>query len=142
MHKPFYASGFLYHSPSQQILLQPLQKGDAVHLALFCDKCDHGKDPLTVFKHCVEQALGIRIPVRSIHPVYDYIHDKLGAQYIFYVETKGKEPKSYGGKYAAGWFPLLKLAKHKMSEQTRHDVIVGERVIRSLSAAPRTYANR
>ena len=136
VHTSFYASGFLYHSPSQQILLQPLQNGDTVNLTLFHEKCERGKDPLTVFKHCVERALGTTIPTSSIHPVYDYVHDKLGEQYIFYVEVAGAEPKSYGAKNKAAWFSLLKLAKHEMSEQTRHDIIVGERVIRSL--IPRT----
>ncbi len=144
MHKPFYASGFLYHSPSQQILLQQLTNGDDMKLALFRGKSRNGKDPQMVFQQCVEEALGVRVPASSIHPVYDYIHDKLGEHFIFYVEVADVTPKTYISKNKAEWFSLSKLSKHAMSEQTRHDIIIGERVIRSLfeSAHPTPKSKR
>lgn len=144
MHKPFYASGFLYHSPSQQILLQQLSNGNDVNLVLFGGKSHKGKDPQTVFQHCIEEALGVPIAASSIHPVYDYIHDKLGEHFIFYVEVADITPQVYASKNKAEWFLLSKLSKYAMSEQTRHDIIVGERVIRSLmeSARPPQYPKR
>lgn len=131
MHKSFYASGFLYHSPSQQILLQQLNNNSGTKLILFRGKSHKGNDPQTVFQHSVEEALGIPIPVSSIHPVYDYIHDQLGEHYIFYVEVADITPAAYPSNNKVEWLLLYKLSKCNMSEQTRHDIIIGERVIRS-----------
>ena len=138
VQKPFYASGFLYHSPSQQILLQQLKQGDGVKFVLFRGSSRKGRDPKVVFQQCVQEALGISIRASSIRPVYDYIHDKLGEQFIFYVEVAKISSTARTSKNKAEWFSLSKLSKHAMSEQTRHDIIVGERVIRSLidSARP------
>lgn len=132
MHKRFYASGFLYHSPSQQILLQQLRSGNNINLVLFGGKSHKGKDPQVVFQRYIEKALGVSITPSSIHPVYDYIHDKLGEHFIFYVEVSDATPRAYASKNKAEWFLLSKLSKCNMSEQTRHDIIIGERVIRSL----------
>ena len=137
MHKPFFASGFLYHSPSHQILLQELKSVDNVKLVLFRVSSHNGDDPQVVFQHCVEEALGVEIAASSIHPVYDYIHDRLGEHFIFYVEVADITPGAYASKNKAEWFLLSKLSKYPMSEQTRHDIIVGERVIRSLLEPPR-----
>ncbi|MBI5619609.1 NUDIX hydrolase, partial [Candidatus Gottesmanbacteria bacterium] len=132
MHKLFYASGFLYHSPSQQILLQQLTSDTDAKLVMFGGRSHNGNDPQAVFQHCVEKALGVTVPASSIHPVYDYIHDRRGEHFIFYVEVAGATPKTYASKNKAEWFLLSKLSKQAMSEQTRHDIIIGERVIRSL----------
>lgn len=132
MHKPFYASGFIYHQPTQQILLQQFTSGDDVKLVLFRGKSRNGHDPQTVFQKCIEKTLGITIKPSSVHPVYDYIHDQLGEHFIFYVEVRGATPKTYTSKNKTDWFPLSKLSKLAMSEQTRHDIVVSERVIRSL----------
>jgi hypothetical protein len=138
MHKPFYASGFLYHSSSQQILLQQLNNDTDAKLVMFSEKSSNGTDPQKVFQKCIEKILGITISPSSIHPVYDYVHDKLGEHFIFYVELKDATPKNFSSKNKTEWFSLSKLSKFKMSEQTRHDIIVGERVIRAImeAAAP------
>jgi len=117
VHKSFYASGFLYHSPSQQILLH--KPTTDVAPILFRGSSRKGTNPQEIFQRCVEHALEVSIPAKSIHPVYDYVHDRLG-----------KTPKTYSQKNKAEWFALSKLSKQTMSEQTRHDIIVGERVIR------------
>ncbi len=132
MHKPFYASGFLFHVATEQILLQQHDSGDTTNLALFRGKSHKGDNPQTVFQHSVEQALGVSIPASSIRPVYDYIHDELGEHFIFYVEMTGTTPETYPSKNKTMWFSLAKLSKQAMSEQTRHDIIVGVRVIGSL----------
>ncbi len=135
MHKPFFASGFLYHATSQQILLQQLKKGEELKLVLFRGESS-GKhhNPQTVFQRYLESALGISFPISAIHLVYDYIDDKLGEQFIFFAEVTGETPPKYS-RSQAEWIPLAKLSKYKLSEQTRHDIIVGERVIRSLLEA-------
>mgnify|MGYP001613962723 CR=1 FL=1 len=137
VHKSFYASGFLYHSPSEQILLQQLQNGTDITLVLFSGTSRKGNTPQAVFQRCVEKALGVTLDAASIHPVYDYIHHRLGEQFIFYVEIGGSMPGAYPSKNKTDWVSLSKLSKCNMSEQTRHDITIGERVIRSLVAPPR-----
>lgn len=132
MHKPFYASGFIYHAPTQQILLQQFTSGDEIKLVLFRGQSRNGHDPKTVFRQCIEKTLGVTVPSSSIKPVYDYVHDQLGEHFIFFVEAKDKTPKKYSSKNKTDWFPLAKLSKLTMSEQTRHDIVVAERVIRSI----------
>ncbi len=125
MHKSFYASGFLYHSPSQQILLQQTIHKNLLNFSLFKGKSRNSADPKVVFQRCVEKTLGISITPSSVHTVYDYIHDTDGVQFIFYIEVKKNIP-------GTGWILLSKLSKYSMDEQTRHDLIIGERVIRSI----------
>lgn len=125
VHKSIYASGFLYHSPSQQILLQQLTRDADTMYELFGGSCDTDTDPVTVFQKSVEKALGKKVTASSIHAVYDYIHEGHGEHFIFYAEVSDPDA-------GAGWFSLSRLSKHVMSEQTRHDIVVGERVIRSL----------
>ncbi len=132
MHKSFYASGFFYHSASQQILLQQQTHGDEIKFVLFRGKSQSGNDPQSVFKQCVEEALGKSIDASSIRPVYDYVHEKFGMHFIFYIEVAEVLPQKFADKQRAQWISLSKLTKHNMSEQTRHDIIVGERVIRAL----------
>ncbi len=131
VHTSFYASGFLYHSPSQQILLQQLNSGNDTKLVLFSDASNESCDPKIVFQQCVEKALGVTVSSSSIHGVYDYIHDRLGKHFIFYVEVADIPPAAYSSKNKTAWFLLSKLSKCNMSEQTRHDIMIGERVIRS-----------
>jgi hypothetical protein len=132
VHKPTFASGFLYHSASQQILLQQLGTEENNKLVLFRGVSHNGETPLAVFQQCLEKELGIKIPAASIHPVYDYVHDKLGEQFIFYVDVTEVTPKTYKSKNKTEWFLLSKISKYVMSEQTRHDIVVGERVIRAI----------
>ena len=138
MHKPFYASGFLYHSASQQILLQQLTRDADPEYVLFGSISKNGNDPQTVFKQCVERALGVKVAASSIHAVYDYIHEHRGEQFIFYVEVTDNVPKTFSPKRKVSWLHLSKLGKSVMSEQTRHDIVVGERVIRALSEPAHT----
>lgn len=141
MHKPFYASGFLFHVATEQILLQQTNIGDINNLTLFRGKSHSGGDPQSVFRRCVEEAIGIPIPASSIRPVYDYVHDKLGEHFIFYVEMTDITPKIFASKKNTAWFSLSKLTKQTMSEQTRHDIIVGLRVIQSLMDAKNPHVN-
>jgi len=131
VNKPFYASGFLYHSPSQQILLQQFGTDNNTKLALFSGVSHNGESPLIVFQRCVEKALGTIIPASSIRPVYDYIHDKQGEQYVFYVDVVDASPKEYKSKNKTEWFLIEKIDKYAMTEQTRHDIMIGGRVIRA-----------
>lgn len=130
--KPFYSSGFVYHSPSGQILLQQNTASDT-NLFLFRGKSHNDCDPQTVFQKCLENTLNIKIAPRSIHPIYDYIHTNLGEQFIFFAEVSDMIPKKYLSAHKTQWLRLSKISKYSMSEQTRHDIIIGGRVIRSLA---------
>lgn len=90
----------------------------------------------------MEKALGKPIAASAIHEVYDYIDESLGEQFIFFIDASDISPDAYPSMPNVAWFPLAKLTKYTMSEQTRHDIIVGERVIRALRetahSAPQT----
>jgi hypothetical protein len=131
VQKPFYASGFLYHSSSGQILLQQFGSGNNTKLVFFRGRSHNGTTPQLVFQHSVEKALGTTIPASSIRPVYDYVHDKQGEQFVFYVEVGEIVPKTYKSKNRTEWLMLAKIDKYAMSEQTRHDIMIGGRVIRA-----------
>lgn len=131
MHKTFYASGFLYHPASKQILLQQQAHGEEVKFALFRGKSDKGSDPQAVFQQCIEETLGSPVKSSAIRPVYDYMHEKFGMHFIFYIEITEVTLKKLKSKEETAWVSLAKLSKINMSEQTRHDIIVGERVIRA-----------
>ncbi len=141
VHKSFYASGFLFHSGSQKILLLQPHNNNDTKLLLFGSKCHIGNDPATEFQHYIGKALGITIAASSVHPVYDYMHDTLGEHFIFFIEVPDMSQACYPSNTKAEWFSLSKLSKLNMSEQTRHDIIVGERVIRSLTAPAHTPQN-
>ena len=113
-------------------------------LSLFGSSSNSNTDPQAVFQQCVEKTLGIKVSPSSVHPVYDYIHDTLGEHFIFYVEVAKPTPAMSDIKNKTAWCPLSKLSKLNMSEQTRHDIIVGERVLRSLleSTQPPRVANQ
>jgi hypothetical protein len=132
VHKPIYASGFLYHSATGQILLQQITQNADTSFTLFSDVSKKGADPQTVFLKCLEKSLGVKIAASDIHAVYDYVPDGEGAKYIFYVEVTDAVPQTYRAKSNAAWLHLSKIGKSNMNEQTRHDIVVGERVIRSL----------
>ena len=141
MHKSFYASGFLYHLHSRQILLRKQHSGNEVSHVLFRGKCHKNQDPQLVFQRSLEKTLGVAISAATIRPVYDYIHEDLGEHFIFYVEITDVTLPNYISMYQIGWLPLSKLAKYLMNEQTRHDLLIGERVIRSINeAATRAYS--
>lgn len=141
MHKSFYASGFFYHSASKRILLQQLSTGGDVKFTLFRGSSEKGHDPQEVFRQSVEEVLGMTISASAIRPVYDYVHEKFGAHFIFYVEVEELTSSLLTDTHEqAKWISLSKLSKHNMSEQTRHDIVVGERVIRALEEQKHAFS--
>lgn len=138
VHQSFYASGFLFHSATQKILLLQSINNNTTELLLFGNKCHKGSDPQTEFQESMGKTLGMKISASSVHPIYDYTHNTLGEHFIFFIEVTDALPKTYPSQTKAEWFLLSKLSKLNMSEQTRHDIIVGERVIRSLTAPARS----
>ena len=130
MHKAFYASGFLYHPPTQQILLQQKSENDLT-LTTFGGEGMHPDTPEEVFHKTISDKLGIRIPKNGIYRVYDYLHESMGKQYfLVYAEYPEIELNfKLKGIQSVGWFPFKQVGKLKLTQQIRQDIIVGQRVI-------------
>lgn len=130
MHKVFYASGFLYHPPTQQILLHQSDKDDLT-LSTFRGKNVKNESPEDVFRRVVSEMLGLDLPPKHVLTVYDYFHQGLDAHYYVLFAKVRKPSLDYklNGTTTIGWFPLKQLPKLKLSEKVRQDIIVGQRVI-------------
>lgn len=135
MHKYFYASGFIYHSPTQKILLQRTTSSSDTSFDFFSGKGYGNDDPAAVFQKVIQDQLGIVIPLETIIPVYDYTPEDLQRKCcILYADiaTLG-EPDDFEKTNNAQWFTSKQLSKLKLPRQTEHDITIGQRVIRAES---------
>lgn len=130
MHKVFYASGFLYHPPTQQILLHQSSE-DGVTLSTFSGKFSGDEKADKVFKDLIAKTLGLDLTDKNIYEVYDYFHEELGAHcFVFFANVKKQTLEfKLKGVESVGWFPLKQLPKLKLAGKARQDIIVGQRVI-------------
>lgn len=129
MHKNFYASGFLYHAPSQRILLQ--QKSSTADISsswlLFGGHLEK-EEPEALFKDIIFKFLGIEI--RVVKPVYSYFNDSTNEfQYIVYSQLRKFQSFSSKKGLTFAWFSFKEILKLKITEQTKHDIVIGQRVI-------------
>lgn len=145
MHKDFYASGFLYHYPTEQILLQqplPSNNGSSKPWILFGGKNHYSEDTSMTFQRIIREQLHHKLPTETIYPIYNYFSRELNQDYYLqYSELKTNLPNLYVPKgYVIEWFTFKQLLKISLTEQTRQDIIVGQRVIdaafRNQSHAP------
>jgi len=131
MHKDFYASGFLYHPRSQQILLQ--QKNSAKNLSNWClfgGKNLKGETGEQTFQRVVEKILNLKPNKATIHSVYSYFHKDLHKDhYISYAKINKLEQYSPIKDVVFAWFKFSQIVKLNISEQTKQDITVGKRVI-------------
>lgn len=129
MHKDFYASGFLFHSLSNQILLQQHTAADAVSPWSLIGGHSEGKqDPEVVFKDALVTCLGLCPDV--VYPVYTYGNETgEKPQHIFYGELPDLQeiPPCHGLTFC--WFTFKQVISLDASEQAKHDIIIGQRVI-------------
>src|SRR5665811_415233 len=112
MHKDFYASGFLYHSRTQQILLQKQKQTDPnSNWSLPYVKSLKNETEKEAFKRLIAVLFCLDIELKSIFPVYDYYHQELKKNnYISYVKVKKTE--AYDCKnYFYKWFSLREILK-------------------------------
>lgn len=130
MHKSFYASGFLYNLPSQQILLR--QDNILTSFwSLFGQKGQKYENPILVFQKAISQQLHIKLALKAIYPVYDYF--KKGTEencYVLYAQVDLTEREFHARKNSSTeWFTFKQITKLSFSDQIKRDLVVAERVI-------------
>lgn len=133
MHKNFYASGFLYHPKSEQILLQQTNSaGQSPSWSLFGEKEIKNKTGQEAFRDIFLAKLGIKLKLENINSVYTYSINEKGANYnIYYAKVKRLHKSLNSGKAKFAWFNFKQIQKLNLSEQTRQDILIGQRVINS-----------
>lgn len=128
MHNSYYASGFLFHSPSQQILLlQSVLEGDTPWSII---RVSHASsdDPLSVFSTHITRLLNVA--QLNVQPVYSYVDKKSRSQHsIFFAEVTTLQNYPSTDTYRYRWFELKDLRKLRINDSIRHDIVVGTRVI-------------
>jgi len=133
MHNDFYASGFLYHSKTQQILLQQQNDKDTESKwSLFIGEKLGEETEEETFRRTIYSSLRLKLKPRAVKPIYSYFHsDKNKNNYICYakVETLGEFENLKQKLF--GWFTFKQIQKINVSEQTKQDIVVGKRVIES-----------
>lgn len=128
MHKPFYASGFLYHRDSQQILLHQLDTiGQTSLWTLLSVKSKREEGSVDAFKRAISELLGINVNKKDIFPVYDYSDSEGNINFVFYTEVLNKKDFSKKGNFS--WFTTKQILKLPLSSQTKQDIVVSLRVI-------------
>ncbi len=129
MHKNFYASGFLYHSRSQQILLQ--QKNSEQWTLLSGNGLQNESWEET-FKRVVENCVHIKPSLSSIKQIYTYFnHDLKKEHFVSYVTVQKLTKFSATKDTSFAWFTFKQVTKLNLSSQTKQDITVGKRVIDS-----------
>ena len=135
MHKHIYASGFLYSSVSEKILLHNTSSSANISFNLFSKKCSESADIKLAFQKIIYEEIGITIPISLITHVYDYHHEETHVnQSIFYSnisELDSEDKFKISG--TTEWFTSKQLTKLKLPKQISHDIMIGQRVIRANS---------
>jgi hypothetical protein len=133
MHKDFYASGFLYHPKTQQILLQQQNNDDTgTGWSLFEGESLNEETADETFKRIIFLHLKIELKPKNIFPIYSYIHaTKNKNNFIHYaiVNKLGKFPENNNTLFS--WFSFKQIQKLHIPNQIKQDIIVGQRVIDS-----------
>lgn len=133
MHNEFYASGFLYHPASQQILLQ--QKFSnyqiAPHWSLFGGKNRAEETSNQAFLRILSEKLGLSLSHDTCFTVYDYLQkENRTPHFIFYsVVDDLYDEDALLTANKTSWFTFKQITKLAMKPQTRQDITVGQRVI-------------
>jgi len=130
MHKDFYASGFLYHPPTEQILLQQISSAPSMSAPwiLIGGLYLQESKPEELLKNVIYNLLALKIDV--VHPVYSYYNEIVdNNQYIGYAKVRSRQnfPSEKGLSFA--WFSFKDVLKLQITKQTKHDIVVGQRVI-------------
>jgi hypothetical protein len=133
MHKDFYASGFLYHPKTQQILLQQPNTADLeTGWSLFEGEGLKNESAQETFKRVIYLHLHLALKPKNIFPIYSYFHEGKGKNnYIHYAIVRKLETFPNTKKTLFSWFTLKQIQKMHIPDQIKQDIIVGQRVIDS-----------
>ena len=133
MHKDFYASGFLYHPRSQQILLQQANTAETgTAWALFEGESLNGETAEETFKRIIYSHLRLELKPKNIYSIYSYFHTVKGKDnYIHYAIIRKLEKFPNTKKTLFSWFTFKQIQKLHIPDQIKQDIIVGQRVIDS-----------
>lgn len=134
MHKDFYASGFIYHSKTAQILLQQENSAENEPLwSLFGGESKASeKSPEETFVRIIYLHLKIKLNPKNVFVVYNYPHEsKNKDHFIHYAKINKLEKFKNTKKKLFSWFTFKQIQKLKISEQTKQDIMVSQRVIAS-----------
>ncbi|MBI5613402.1 NUDIX hydrolase [Candidatus Gottesmanbacteria bacterium] len=142
MHKPIYASGFLYHPSTHQILLQQPTVRDNLPspLDIFSVVSREGEDPKSAFARIILEELHIELKITNIFPVYDYTSSDTHHRdvFVFYAVVKKLVDVFPDHKRTYSWFTFKQISKLSLVDQAKQDIMISERVIH---AAERTKAS-
>lgn len=128
--KNFYASGFLYHPDSSKILLQQENSHDPKSLWSMLGSKNIGTETSEEnFVRNVKAFLHLNLLTGSIYSVYNYLH--LGKNYVSYAVVKKLTDFPQIGKTVFAWFKIKEITKLPLSDQTRQDLTISQRVIDS-----------
>jgi len=134
VHRPFYVSGFLYHLKTQQVLLlQSDQNNGSSSIWGMPGGAGIGEeDPQKTFQRIIYQLLNLQLNEKRIYPVYDYFNDALNTiHYVFYAKVKTTNNLSMPDNGTFSWLTFKQISKLPLSEQTKQDIIVSQRVIQA-----------
>lgn len=132
MQTSFYASGFLYSLKTHRILLlQSKQKDDVSTLwSTLGGESKEGEEALIAFQRIISNSLNINLKTKDIHPVYDYFHNTRNkSNFVFYAEVGSTKKFNDLKDGNFSWFTFSETLKLTFTQQTKQDIIVGERVI-------------
>ncbi len=131
MHKDFYASGFLYHLASGQILLQQQSAVDQSSVwSLFGEQGLYKENAEVTFQRVIYNLLHVKLSLTAIYPIYTYFYKDIHKNHaVVYAEVEEMQPFSSINTVKCSWFTLKQILKLDLSEQTRQDITVGQRVI-------------
>jgi hypothetical protein len=131
MHKSFYASGFLYHSPSDQILLRRQSDSDKTsQWDLFRGTTKGLETTESSFRELISKLL--HITIHKVHTVYSYVDDETNTHHsIVYSRLDTLETFSDSLPFECRWFSFKDVTKLPIAKQTKHDIVIGQRVIQA-----------
>lgn len=128
VHNSYYASGFLFHSPSQQILLLQSVLDSDTPWSIIRVPHTSSDDPLRAFTSHTSRLLNVA--QLNVRPVYSYVDKKSQIQHsIFFADVVTCQNYPETTEYRYRWFELKDLRKLRISDSIRHDIVVGTRVI-------------
>lgn len=130
MHKNFYASGFIYHPQSERILLQQNNNVSTLpgQWVLFEFEYSEKENPEELFKNVISELLDIK--VKQVFPVYFYFNEnKKRNQSILYTTVNKLHDFTSKKDLTFKWFSFKDVLKLHVTDQTKHDIVVGQRVI-------------